>query len=202
MSETFAQFTQRLDGLTQGGLVRKIRPVVLRAALAGEALGKQNATTMLHVRTGRLRNSISGQVTEERDGKFILELSAGGQGGQGEVKYARIQEKGGVIVPKKGRMLAIPVGPARTAAGVSRYASPRDVPGLHLAMTRNRQLVLVQGQSGKQTGGKVKAGTVFFILVPSVRIPARPFLKPAADVIAKELTSAVQVILTEVLRGR
>lgn len=61
--------------------------------------------------------------------------------------YARLQEEGGTVTAK-GRMLAIPVGQARTAAGVTR-GNPRawpesdtfvgKTPGGHLAiMLRNR----------------------------------------------------------------
>ena len=45
--------------------------------------------------------------------------------------YARILEEGGTITPKNGRLLAWPVkgGPAVTAAGIPRYAGPRQYPG-------------------------------------------------------------------------
>ena len=52
------------------------------------------------------------------------------------LKYARQRDKGGTIVPVKGRMLAIPLGPVKTARGDSRYASPLEQPDLfiiHLA---------------------------------------------------------------------
>ncbi len=72
-----------------------------------------------------------------------------------------------VIVPKKGKMLAIPIGKALTNAGVARFTGPRDpaLPKLSLIARPGKAPLLVD------TAGKKKFD-VYFALVPKVRIPA------------------------------
>ena len=48
------------------------------------------------------------------------------------IKYARQRNRGGTIVPVKGKLLAIPLGPVKTARGDARYASPREQSDLFL----------------------------------------------------------------------
>lgn len=44
-------------------------------------------------------------------------------------EYARIRDQGGDIVPVKAKLLAIPLDPVLTAAGIPQYASPREDAG-------------------------------------------------------------------------
>jgi hypothetical protein len=89
-------------------------------AIQGEASAKRNATTRPKVRSGRLRNSIVGEVRDGTDGP-TLTLRAG----EGLV-YARVQEgpEDGspytLIRARAGGYLAIPVGSSLTGAGVYR----------------------------------------------------------------------------------
>jgi hypothetical protein len=91
---------------------------------------------------------VTGTTISTLEGRY----SIGGQA----VPYARIHEFGGTILPKRGKFLAIPLGPVLTAAGVAR-GGPRQYPGLRL---NGRLLVDADGKA-------------FFLLVRSVRIPAR-----------------------------
>lgn len=150
----------------------EIGRVMSRAALRSEGAAKRNATTTLSARSGRLRSSIMAVVTTGST-DFTLTLSAGARQGA-NVRYAKIHEVGGVVRPIKAKYLAIPVGPARTAAGVSRYASPRDAPvELRFVQSLKGQPLLVE-QRGKK--GRV---IVWYVLRRSVTIPARPYLQPA-----------------------
>jgi hypothetical protein len=133
-----------------------------------EQAGKDNATHFLARRTGRLAGSIRGVVRDD----LSASVSAGLHGSP--VAYARVQERGGTIRPRRGRYLAVPAGPARTAAGVSRYASPRDVPGLRFVPWRGSGMLV------KETGkGKNKSIEPWFFLVRSVTLKPRRYLAAA-----------------------
>lgn len=47
-------------------------------------------------------------------------------------EYAHLRDQGGDILPKNGSMLAIPLDPILTAAGISRYSSPLEEANLEL----------------------------------------------------------------------
>ena len=80
-------------------------------------------------RTGSLLRSIAGTV-QVQGSTVSPTLSAGGHNGGAALVYARIQEKGGTVRPKKaGGWLAIPGASVRTDAGVARFPSPRNYPG-------------------------------------------------------------------------
>ena len=68
------------------------------------------------------------------------------------LKYASIQEHGGVITPVRAKALAIPQEAALTPAGVDRFGGPRGYPGeLKFIPFRN---------SGVAVGGLFKANSV------------------------------------------
>lgn len=139
------------------------------------------------VRSGRLRSSM-GQVTTVTGD--IINTLLGSMG----VIYARIQEFGGVVRPKKSKYLAIPLGPAKTAAGVSRYASPRDVAGLVFFKSKKGALLL-----GMKTGAKKGARLVpWFVLVKSVTLKPRLGLR---DTIKKFFGGSGSRLESEVKKG-
>lgn len=119
-------------------------------ALRMQSRAVDNATRSPRSRTGSLRRSITGRViqggktvaTVDATGQASLfgrtiqgvplaaTLSAGGRvQGAKNVVYARIQDQGDTVRPVRRQWLAIPKPEVKTAAGVSRYASPRDYPG-------------------------------------------------------------------------
>lgn len=113
----------------------------------------------LHTRTAALKRGFHHAVSSTAD---VLRLIVANS-----EKYARIQEKGGVVVPKKAKALAIPIGEALTGAGVPRYpGGPRSVPGLFLLKRAGKNALLVR----KDAGGGI---TPLFVLVKSVTIPPR-----------------------------
>lgn len=182
------QFADRLSASARALMVG-LRKDVATAALRAEARAKRNATTILHVRSGRLRASIRSLVEPSPDG-LDLKLSAGGgrEGGSSEVIYARIHELGGTIRPVKRKWLAIPLPPARTAAGVARYKTPLDVPDLHFVTSKRGNLLLVKPD-----------GEPWYVLRKRVDIPARPYLRPALEEASAELVPRLAGTLTATL---
>jgi hypothetical protein len=126
---------------------------------------------------------VGSALDTEPDG-FVLRLRAGG--GPRDVRYAALQDLGGVVHAKSGKFLAIPLGPALTASGVPRYATPRDVPGLFVWRSHGGRLLL-----GRRTG-RVGRPTPYFALVKSVRVPASRYL---TDTTAEMARAAPEVIM-------
>lgn len=119
----------QLDRVARG-LPRAIRASLVEVGGRGQRLLKDGflSGNRLAVRSGDLRNSIGMVVTDDPP---TMEMAVGKARGK-NLKYAAILEDGGIITPKKGKYLAIPVrgGPATTAAGVTKagWESPRTAP--------------------------------------------------------------------------
>lgn len=127
----------------------------------------------LSVRTGALRRSNKFKVERQPD-RYSLRVSIGaGTGLPGGGTYAEVQERGAVIRPKKAKLLAIPLAGAKTGAGVTRLASPRLDKTLKFLKTPGGTKLLVRVlRKGK---GKKQRAVIqpMWVLVPSVRVPAR-----------------------------
>ena len=158
-----------------------------RVGVEAERQAALNATTRLNVRTGRLRASIRSRILGK--GKNVaVSVSAGGGRGSKEVKYARIQEEGGTVVPRNGQWLSIPVGDNLTAAGVARIPSPRMVSGLYF----------VPGRSGNLLAF-APGGRLMFVLVKSVRITAKHYLRDGVKAAARSVPTEVNAAVRRVL---
>ena len=161
---TPAEVAGRLERL-RSTLVPAIVAELTETGLDAQARAKLNATSRPRVRSGRLRSSIA-TGTEVTSTGAAVHLFAGGPA----VRYAWMQDQGGVIRPR-GRVLAIPIGAGRTAAGVGRYPSPRAVPGGFWRRTRAGKLLF-----GHRVGGRFEA---LFVGVRQVTIPATYFATDA-----------------------
>jgi hypothetical protein len=94
------------------------------------------------------------------------------------VKYARLQEYGGTIRPKRSKWLTIPLPDALTASGVARYQSAR-----YLFDTYPKQMSVVRSRSGRLfivsrgkpgTKPRKNAETVWlYILKKESKVPPR-----------------------------
>ena len=90
------------------------------------------------------------------------------------VKYARIHEEGGVLKPTTKKYLTIPV----SVAAAKMRANTGDL--------RTQNLTFRQGPHRgvaflyRTTKGKNARSELMFVLKRSVRIPPRPFMRPAA----------------------
>jgi len=141
-----------------------------KATLAASNQTKDNATSILNVRSGRLRQSIGQEVK----GTAISNIKASVFSG---VKYAVIHEFGGTVraidkylgVPG-GPYLNIPMSDNKTAAGVTRMQA-REV--------FNNGGYIVRLRSGKY--GVFMDGKLMFVLVKSVTIPARLGMRDATE---------------------
>lgn len=186
------QLAERLAKAANGAR-GTITRVLVGAALEMEAAGKERAGSVLRVRTGNLRRSIQGRV--EAGGKDPrLTLSAGGRIGAKDVVYAATHEFGAVIRPKNAKALRIPLpgGAALTRAGVDRYATP-------LRQTAGGMFRLVKF-GGRAFLAKVgRGGGLAYVLVQQVKIPARPYLRPGFDRVAKAIPGRLVAALTEAL---
>lgn len=89
------------------------------------------------------------------------------------VVYGRIHEFGGIIRPKNAKYLSIPVGDLK--------GSPRKHPGLWFLRVKGKLLMLDD------------AKRIQYVLVKSVKIPARPYLSPAL----KSETPAIEKLFAE-----
>lgn len=161
----------------------ELRRLLTATALSAEAKAKVNATTSPKVRSGRLRASITGTV-EQVAGDFAIVLRAGTRDG-GAVAYARIQEEGGTIRPKRGRFLKIPVGPALTGAGVARLPPGRAGKQLRFVPTSKGGLLIAAD------------GQVWYVLRPQVTIPARPYLAPALRAVEPQLQTRLDSLIRD-----
>jgi hypothetical protein len=186
MAITLTEWAQLLSKASDG-LHGHIARALVNTALRAEAEAKRNvtgggsSTTQLNVRSGRLRASIAGSV---RDMKSLVrvEVTAGGRSphpdqlkrdttrNPGVASYARMHEEGGIIRPKRAKMLSIPIHKSLfTGAGVLRDArGPRAVPNLTFVRSLKGAFLL----SNKFTGEP------WFLLKRQVTIKPRPFLGP------------------------
>ena len=196
---TPAELAERLRGVGRDRLVAAVRKEVVKAGLRAEGAAKELAGSRMQVRSGALRRSIQSSVTDE-DGGFALRLRAGA--GSRELRYARIHEEGGEIIPKNGKFLAIPWpgGPAVTAGGVSRYASPRDVPDLHFQATRGGAGgLLLKDIPGKGKNNRSAKSEIWYVLVRKVNIKAKRYLGDAMDPERERLSAHLQETLAHLL---
>ncbi len=135
--------------------------------------GNRNSDRLLQNRSGLLRRSFDYVVTGGlKEGK-PLTLLVFSQG----VKYARLQEYGGVIRPKKAKNLTIPLDDALTSAGVQRYSSVRDLISYHpkqvfFKTVNGKTFVVSRGVPGRDYKREPKL-LWLYILKKSVKIPPR-----------------------------
>lgn len=172
------------------------KAVALALMLEGDAKG--NATESPRSRTGNLRRSIAGSVDDTPRG-LAVQLRAGGRHNGEDVVYARLQELGGKITPKRAKWLAIPDKTVKTPAGASRYPSPRNYPGklwFHV-IEENRRAVLLERVGGKNVGR--------WWLRKETNIKPKRYLKRAVDKNAPKvptlLADALRVSLSPSLKG-
>jgi phage gpG-like protein len=112
--------------------------------------------------TGRLRNSM--QKTPPANGATTI--------GTNE-KYAKKQEYGGLIKAKNKKYLTIPVN----AEAAQMRANTKDLRTQNLTFRKgpHRGVAFLW----RTVKGKNARSQLMFVLKPTVRLPARPFLRPA-----------------------
>ncbi len=157
-----------------------------------QQLARKNATNqgVFKSASGRLAGSIAREVKVE--GNNIV-----GRIGSALV-YAGIQEgldktnrpKTHTIIKAKNKKLAIPIGEARTKAGRARFTSPRQVPNLRAIPRRGKATLLARVVARNKI-------IPMFVLKDSVKIKARPYMRPA---LKTGFFRATEIIMNEVIK--
>ncbi len=113
---------QALEGINPKKASSALNKGFKQAALLIERKLKQNISgSLLNVRSGRLRSSI-GSVVGTEDGLPVARIGSGVRQGR-PVSYAGIHETGGVVRPKTGQFLTVPLKAAQTQSGVTRFTA-------------------------------------------------------------------------------
>lgn len=122
-------------------------------------------------RTGSLAKSFNTTFSSDSESvRFVVWTTS---------PYARMQEFGGIQRPNGHPYLAIPMKASKTPAGVSKFASPRDVLPFMQQLKRGgespRDLFFYKSKSGKKFLARSENGklVVYFMLVDKANIPPR-----------------------------
>lgn len=161
------ELSDNLRALAQALDDERCQQALMQGGLLLEREIKRNIRSNHLIETGNLRES----VTAEPEGSDAVTV------GPRNVVYAAIHEFGGVIRPRNSKYLAIPLTPKAKKAG-----SPKNYPGdlqpMRLAGLQDR-LFLVDSKRMKRTARSELS--LAYILVKSVQMPARPYVRPALD---------------------
>ena len=167
LDELEARLTRAAHGALQDVLLRAGRAasdIMLKEA-------KTNAAARLQARSRALLNTIRSEVSGQSNAVTVSLLAGGDYGGL-HVPYARLQEWGGEIVPKRAKFLAIPTEEGLTGPGIPKYASPRQMPFAKF----------IPGKEGSKAIWLVvdsRNDQVFFLLVARTYVPGKSYLRDA-----------------------
>jgi hypothetical protein len=186
------EFAERLrEAADKGGFHRSLVAEFKAAALQMEAAAKVNAKTRMGQPTGRLAASIAG-VTREKPGGVESAVGSGSDHARAPVVYARIQELGGEVRPKRGKYLAIPIGAARLPRGGAVYSTARlDPTPMAFVRSLKGQPLLVDAATAEPR----------YLLRTLVRIRPKFYLRDAVETIAPQLEGSLVSLLARVLGG-
>lgn len=163
----------------------------LQYALVDAAQASYDASG-LKSRTSALRGSIKAGKFEESGDSIRASVVAGG----GDAFYARIHEYGGTIRAKNVQNLTIPVGEALTAMGVARFSARQVIadPSAYGYTSTFFKHGMLFANSGLRI-------TPLFVLRPSVRIPARPYMRPALSGMLSQITGEISQAVAQGAKG-
>ena len=130
---------------------------------------------------------------QEMERKKIRVGIVGGKASSDIMAIAHAHEYGATIKPKKGKYLAIPLTKEAQAAG-----SPRAFSDLYFVNAKGGNLLMVRDK--KKHGGKTESETMY-LLVKSVTLPERSFIRASFDAQQDELGSIVTKAMVKVLDG-
>jgi hypothetical protein len=130
---------------------------------------------------------------QEMEQKKIRVGIVGGKADSDIMAIAHAHEYGATIKPKKGKYLAIPLTKEAQAAG-----SPRAFSDLRFVNAKDGKLLMVRDK--KKRGGKTESEAMY-LLVKSVTLPERSFIRASFDAQQKELGSIVTGAMVKMLEG-
>lgn len=204
-----ARYLRKLQAtLSRGELTKAFVPFMERQGSLGAAKVTRNMLSgqRLKRRTGSLARGMVGRA--ELRGQGLPALRVGVLRGP-SLKYAEGLEDGADIEAKPGKALAIPQDAAKTKAGVSRWASPRDYPGELKLVPFRRSGVAVAGlfdadsmEAAKGPDGEVdlSRATLLYILVKRVHIPAFHYLRDGFNLFLPEFQVALADFVRDLFR--
>ena len=129
-------------------------------------------------------------------GRLRIKVGIQGDADSDILTIARVHEYGATITAKSAKNLCIPINKQ------SYDKSPRDFPGLFFITS---EAGYVFGVVEKQRKRKKKGGddlVFLFLLLPSVTIPERSFIRAGYDANKDRLTEIVQAEVAEIYQGR
>lgn len=140
------------------------RQLSLRASPPSSPAGEPPA-----LRTGTLRRAVQIDLTGLTEPNPSVDVGPDLR----VAPYARIQELGGTIRPRRAKALAVPIGQEGRRAARESLRSLRSL-NLTLVLRRGRPPLLVR----KGPRGSFKP---LFVLLNKVTLPARPYMRPASQ---------------------
>lgn len=114
---------------------------------------------------GQLLGTWRAELLKTEEDEFIARAAS-------DSKYARIQNEGGRIQPKRAKFLTVPL------PGTPYGAQARDFPDLQFIPIKGRSPVLAQIQPRKNGPPKVR---VLFVLKRFVNLPAKRYVDKAVE---------------------
>ncbi len=156
------KFIQALEGVKKTVSSEVCLAAVQAGAGIVEAAGKLNIDKQGLRDQGKLIGSY--QVYDPKVSRDGAECKVGSRG----VIYNAVHEFGATISAKRTKYLAIPTEGNKSP-------TPKEMGGLHFVPGRGGGVLMD------------KAGEVKFVLKPSVKIPARPYHRPAVDESRREV---------------
>lgn len=176
------RFRRALQRMRKPGSGPALARGLRRGALVVEAKAKELVSgDVLEVRSGRGRSSITTDASKLPDAVTI----------GSPLPYMAAHETGATIRPKRARVLTIPLAAARTPRGVARF-SARE------AATKYRSTFWQETPSGSLIlfGSTSTAIVPLFVGKRKVKLPARPWLRPAFErslpEVAEQLARALE----------
>lgn len=140
----------------------------------------------LQRRTGRLMNAWgSNKTITEKGNEVIGEMTSEG------VPYAAIHEYGGTITPKSAKNLTIPTDNNRRADG-SAIMTAKELFSSGKSFVRNGTAFMTESK------GKI---VPMFLLRKSVKIPARPYIRPALAATKDDILKNFGLFLSATFKG-
>lgn len=155
------------------------RRVLTSATVDLKDEARRNMGARLKERSRSLIKSLRHEIMQADDvieGKVIV----GGDYQGLKVRHGAIHEYGGLILPKNGKFLTIPVEEGLNAIGLAKYESVRQMPFAEFrkgsdTTHRNAVWLVVDKRNDK----------LWYVLVPSTRIKEQRFMRDALDTISR-----------------
>ena len=137
-------------------------------------------------------NRLKAACAEMEQKKILVGITGGGAGSD-VIAIAHAHEYGATIKPKKGKYLAIPLTKEAEEEG-----SPRAFNNLRFVNAKGGNLLMVRDK--KKGRGKTESEAMF-LLVKSITLPERSFIRASFDANQEKLGDIVTGAVEKVLNG-